>query len=259
MTLLPNQLDYDSLSILVSSCDKYAVCWQPFCHGLEKYWPEHPQKLFFITNQLDAPCGVSLKTGADQGWAKNLLWALDRVETDYIFYSQEDYWIKGFVPNAAILDYLGYLNSGLADYIRLYPAPGPDLPWCADERLGVISEGSHYRASLQMALWRKETLKALVLADESPWDFEVKGTQRSQKYGERFLCVSKRKYGIDYVFTAIVNGYWSDLAYKYAESEGLNIPFYDLPDKPAYRRFLDKARLTAHKIKQKIKKVISPI
>ena len=245
-------MPYENLTLLVSSCDKYAVCWPPFCHGLNKYWPEHPQKVSFITNHLEAPCGDSLKLGEDKGWATNLLQALDLIKTEFILYAQEDYWIKQPVPDEDIQDYLGYLANGQADYIRLYPAPGPDEPWDADVRLGVIGQNAEYRASLQMALWRKETLASLLDPGDSPWQFERRGTERSRESGERFLCVSKRCYGIDYVFTAIINGYWSDRAKKYAEDEYLSIPFSVLAKKPIYKQVLDKLRKSAYKVKRKI-------
>jgi len=252
-------LTYDNLSILVSSCDKYAACWGAFCHGLEKYWPAHPNRLYFITNQLKAPCGVSLKTGADRGWATNLLDALERVDTPFILYTQEDYWIRQPVPDLAIRDYLGYLIASQADYIRLYPAPGPDDTWLVDERLGVIAASSHYRASLQMALWRKEVLKALLDPNESPWDFEVKGTRRSRTYGERFLCVSKRQHGIDYVFTAIVNGYWSEAAREFVSKEAIKVDFTALPKKPRLQMLKDALHSCSYKLKKRSLKTLSKL
>jgi hypothetical protein len=247
-------MPYENLTILISSFDKYAACWPPFCHGLNKYWPQHPDRVWFITNHLDAPCGKSLKLGEDQGWAANLLQALSLIETEFILYCQEDYWIKQPVPDPLIQDYLAHLEGDRVDYIRLYPAPGPDRPWDADHRLGVIDINAKYRTSLQMALWRKTTLLELLNPDESPWDFEVKGTKRSRAYDERFFCISKRRFGIDYVFTAIVNGYWSEKALDYATSERLIIAFDDLPAKSQMRRSYDHLRSVAYRVKRKITK-----
>lgn len=243
-------MSYTNLSLLVSSFDNYSVCWGPFCHGLKKYWPEHPP-LYFITNHLEAPCGNSLKLGEDQGWAKNLLTALELIPTDFVLYAQEDYWLQNPVVNHNIVDYLRYLESGSADYIRLYPAPGPDKLLDEDERLGAIAQDSHYRASLQMALWRKETLKSLVLAEETPWQFEVNGSKRSQVSADRFWCVTKRRHGIDYVFTAIVSGYWSKPAYQYPQKEQIEIHFEKLPKKPLYRQWFDHLRSSTYRIKRK--------
>ena len=117
-------MNFDNLSMLVSTFDKYAVCWEPFCHGLKKYWPDHPQ-LYFITNELDAPMGKTIKVGADHGWAGNLKYALDQLDTDFILYSQEDYWIQNSVDSLMLSEYLDLLRSNHADYVRLYPAPPP--------------------------------------------------------------------------------------------------------------------------------------
>jgi hypothetical protein len=244
-------MNSSELVILVSSFDRYAVCWQPFWHGLEKYWPGHPKTLF-ISNTLDAPSGFTLRVGPDRGWAGNLLYALDQIDAEFILYSQEDYWIQTPVDPQLITDYLGLLQAGRADYVRLYPAPPPDFAFPGDERLGIISPGSAYRTSLQMAMWRKSTLRKLLDLTDSPWQFEVKGSRRSENLGERFLCVTKRKYGIDYVFTAIVNGCWSKLAYEYAEKENIFINYDALQKKPLLGQSFDAVRGTVYKLKKKL-------
>lgn len=245
-------MPYDNLSLLVSSCDKYAVCWIPFCHGLNKYWPEHPDRVYFITNQLNPPCGTAIKISEDRGWAGNLLHALDLIETDFILYAQEDYWIQSRVNQRQIDDYMQILESNQADYIRLYPAPGPDLPFPLDPRLGIISPGSEYRASLQMALWRKKTLLSLIETCESPWEFEVKGSYRTKSNTSGYLCVTRKNYGIDYVFTAVVNGYWSPKAYEYASKEGMEIKFETLPRKKFTARLKDRIIGYLYPIKKRL-------
>lgn len=244
--------------ILVSSFDRYAVCWEPFLHGIEKYWPQHPD-LYFITNLLECNGAFSIKVGADCGWAANLKYALAQLDTEFILYSQEDYWIQNTVDHTMIMDYLGLLASDKADYIRLYPAPPPDASYANDPRLGIIKAGSQYRASLQMALWRKKTLIDLLDVKESPWQFEVKGSERSNSNRNRFLCVSNRRYGIDYVFTAIVNGYWSKRAHEYAEKEELVIDFSALPKKKMITRMKDQFIDIAYRVKKKIKNEFSSL
>lgn len=251
-------MTFTNLSLVVSSFDKYSVCWAPFCHGLNKYWPEHPE-LYFITNYLEAPCGTSLKLGEDQGWAKNLLKALELIPTDYVLYTQEDYWVQRPVDNQNVVDYLDYLETGLADYIRLYPAPGPDMPLTTDERLGIIAKDANYRASLQMALWRKGALQSLVKADETPWQFEVKGSQRSKGWVDRFWCVTKRQHGLDYVFTAIINGYWSKAAQAYAEREGIPVDFNALIKKTTFNRVKDSINSYGFKLKRYTTKAVENI
>jgi hypothetical protein len=247
----------DNTALLVSSCDKYEACWEPFAHGLQKYWPEHFRPLYFITNDKDAPYGESIKSGPDRGWAANLHLALESIPEDYVLYAQDDYWIDRPVNGTAIREYLAILQSGKADYIRLYPAPPPGKAFLDDERLGMIGEDAEYRTSLQMTLWRKSTLLSLLIPNETPWQFEVRGSLRSQVFKERFLCVQKKAFGIGYVFTAIVNGEWSPLAYDYARREGISVRFDALPQKSLTRRIKDKVYGRLYRYSRQIRQTLA--
>lgn len=231
----------DKLAFLVSSVDKFSVCWIPFCHGLEKYWPDHPKALFFITNHKEPPSGQAISVGNDRGWSDNLLFALEKIEAPYILYAQEDYWITSPVYTQNIQEYLTLIDHNHADYIRLYPAPVPDIGFPLDHRLGALSLNAEYRTSLQMALWRKSVLQDLLVSGESPWAFEVNGSRRSRKYGDRFLSVRNSSCGIQYIFTAVIDGEWSKEAYKYAKNEAIKIDFFQLPKRPFLLR--NKARV----------------
>ncbi len=243
-------------SILVSSFDRYSACWVPFCHGLQKYWPDHFTPLYFITNQKDPPCGQAIQVGQDRGWAGNLRYALEQIESPYILYAQEDYWLTAPVNSAAISEYAAWLAADRADYIRLYPAPPPALPFPGDDRLGILDVHAEYRTSLQMALWRKSVLQALLVPGETPWQFEVHGSQRSQVYGERFLSVTKKSLGTSYIFTAIVDGAWSPKAFDYAKQEKLHIEFDQLPARPASKVWWSQVKNILYPYKMKIRRTL---
>jgi hypothetical protein len=91
--------------------------------------------------------------------------------------------------------------------------------------LALIGKPTNYRTSLQMGLWRKSTLQELIDPEETPWQFEIEGSLRSTRFGDRFLAVTKPKYGIQYTFTAVERGYWSQKAFLYAQEEGIEIDF----------------------------------
>ncbi len=231
----------NNVTLLVSTFDAFSVCWKPFLHGLKKYWPDHP-RLCFITNVKDVECGEAIKVGPDKGWSGNLLYALERIDTPYVLYAQEDYWLKKPVVTENILAYVALMEKGIADYIRLYPAPPPDFEFPGDPRLGIIAPDAPYRASNQMALWRKTVQMELLDPTESGWTFEVEASRRSRRFGDRFLSVKSVKHGTDYVFTAVVNGEWIPEAYAYAETEGISVDFEGLPKKPLLKYCQDHVR-----------------
>jgi hypothetical protein len=148
------------------------------------------------------------------------------------------------VDTKVIEDYVGLMNLDKADYICLYPGSEPCIPFPLDGRLCVIPDDASYRASLQVALWRKNVLEALIVEGESPWQFEIQGTDRSRGYGNRFLSVKRffdndnkpYHHGIDYVCTAINKGRWSKEAKLYAQAEGLCIDFSHRPHEKWWHR-----------------------
>ena len=50
-----------------------------FCHGLEKYWPDCPYPVVFITNYLEPPVGIAVKVGDENNFYRKLNTALDRI------------------------------------------------------------------------------------------------------------------------------------------------------------------------------------
>lgn len=228
-----------SAAILITSCDVFEDCWAPYAHGLRKYWPDCPFPVHLITNEkrFDDPVISTLQIRPDRGWAKNLRQALDTLEPEILLYTHEDFWLAAPVDTTEILEFVAHIANGRADYIRLYPAPGPDRPFPADSRLGALSDKAPYRTSLQAALWRKSVLQELLRDEESCWQFELDGTPRSRVYADRFLSVKPmqavpgrtKPIGLHYVCTAINKGRWATEAVDYARREGLSIDFTNRP------------------------------
>ena len=95
------------VAIIVSSFDKYSTCWEPFAHGVSKYWPDCPYPIYLITNRKDFCIGqvTALKIGVDQGWASNLKFALEQINVDYIYLEiKYDFWYskKKYFQNTAL-------------------------------------------------------------------------------------------------------------------------------------------------------------
>lgn len=236
-----------AVSFLISSCDSFSDCWKPYYHGLRKYWPDCPYEVFVVTNfkSSEDTSVKAIKVGEDRGWSHNTQRALNEITTPYVIYTHEDFWIQQPVSTQIIAEYVELIQKDKADYIRLYPCPEPDYEYAWNEKLGVLADHASYRTSLQVALWRKSVFQELIADGENPWEFELQGSIRSQKYGSRFLSVRRfqntdRKpyhYGIDYVCTAINKGKWSKAAKAYARNEGLSIDFSNRPNETWWHDF----------------------
>lgn len=227
------------VAVLVSSCDKYQACWEPFIHGFRKYWPDCPWPTFFVTNYLDAPFpkyqGTTIKVGKDNGWANTTLKALEQIDSEVVLFMLDDFWLANPTNTKALVDFADILLRGDADYIRLVPTTliEPNVVTGAstlDTRLNVFRDTARYRGSLNPSLWRTEHFRKMLKKDENPWEFEIHGGKRSRGY--RHLLVKEFAY-IYYVITTnplgnwggqpVKLGKWTPAARQYAQVEGLTI------------------------------------
>ena len=251
------RISEEPVTILVYSWDTYKACWPVFCHGMAKYWPDCPYRLLFITNHLDPPSGECVKVGDVNDFVSKLTIGLGEVSTPLVLFMHEDYWIDKAVNTSAIRDYARLIAEGEADYIRLFPMPGPNRLSGFDPRLGIVDGDAEYRVSLMASIWRKSVLEDLLIPGESLWQFEDDGSKRSRKYGDRFLSVFKSDDGISYPPTAITNRQWTREAYEYARLEGIEVDFHSLPLPPWNRLAAMNLRASAYRLKRRARGTLS--
>lgn len=226
----------NDVAVVVSSFDGFAATWEPFCHGFRKYWPDCPWPLKFITNQLDSPCGETIKTGEGRNWMAMTRKALILINKFIVLWLHDDIWLIDRPDTEAILDFANIIRLGKADYIRLGPCRldydvGIEnmLTFESDPRLFIVPADYEYRVSLQAALWRVSVFQDLLRDGESCWAFEVNGSKRARSNNQRFLCAKEfvlrnpRIVEPDWTDEPVRRGQWTEGARQYISREGLSI------------------------------------
>lgn len=224
------------LTILVSSYDVFAATWPPCWHGLQKYWPDRPWPLRFITNHLDAPCGNPIKVGDDENWTQTTRIALQSVDTPYVFWMHDDCWICGPVDTPALIRWAKLMDTDGINYIKTAPSHNEPVDGTAPYGHGLVVSPKDYmyRTALGPALWRVAAFLDTLRDGESPWSFEVHGgirahgkILRAARTGH-FPYVHREK---PYVWESepVVRGMWQNAAHQYAEIEGIQIDFSKHP------------------------------
>lgn len=230
------------VTIVVGTLDLYSVVWQGLCHGLAKYWPDCPWPIIFITNNLDAPYGKTIKVGGDNAdWTGRMRKGLGQIKTPVILWLTSDNWLTARPNIKALTEFAHYILSEKAAHIWLYPGQDYDIvrkPFASDPRLAGIARNSPCRCSLKPSLWRRETFLSLLKDGEWPWEFEPNASERSQELDARFLIVKEWGY-FPFVMTGdpsgnwikppVMGGHWTEGAQHYAKHEGLRIDFAKHP------------------------------
>jgi len=208
-----------SIAVLVVSCDKYADLWQPFFTLFRRFWADCPLDVYLLSNHLEfSDLAVkSLKVGDDISWSDNLVKAVNELPHQYIFLFIDDLFLFGPVDNGRVLRVLEWAAAARADYIRLNPSQKPDRPY--NDLVGVVSPGTIYRTSTVISVWRKRILLNLLRPAESAWDFEIKGSERSDEF-DGFFSTWKDHF---HVTNGVIKGKWRQYAVSRLDSLGVKV------------------------------------
>ncbi len=251
---------FTDLTIVVSSCDKYAPLWEPFFASLFKQWPslntdnkQVPILLIANSQQYSHPRVNMVNIPQEISWADNMLTALDKVKTKYVLIALDDYWISKPVDEARLLELyaamqqedIGMLQTSYNTLEYQNGQPHPNLSGVA-----YRDKFAHYKVSLQMAIWETETLKTLLRPGEDPWTFELAGSIRSHGYPKQFLTITANE--PIYYINASHLGHITQPALDYAQNN--NIPF-QAENFPRLRTF--NWRIAYKSLKHRSQKIIN--
>lgn len=215
----------NTVSVIVSSCDKYNHAWPVFKHSFNKYWPDCPYPIYFITNELNAPIGTTIKTGEDKGWSNQMIKAINNIDSELIIFLLEDYWFTQNVDTKALSELVEFMKRNIGiEHIRLYSSKQSKQikreSYLLD--MDVLNQDESYRASLNAGIWRTNTFKELLEPNKSIWDSEHSMTEKSVE--KMFLTVRDMKYIVYNIDNNMIEqGKFTDHARKYMEQECISI------------------------------------
>lgn len=182
----PAHVQLKDITIIVSSCDKYAEIWPAFFACLFRNWSSlqstnKSTPLILLTGHktFSHPRVQTFNTQRNEDWSYNLKRVLKHVKTPYVLYLQEDYLLHQPVNEERLASVIQHMRlCPKIAYCQLNEVPSnhyikanKQLQKKAPFR-GYIKVAS--RASLQAALWRKDVLYAVLRTGENPWEFEKK-------------------------------------------------------------------------------------
>lgn len=184
-------------SIVVSSCDKYSILWDPFFKALEHSWPDLNStnkglEIYLIANakQYDSKRVKTINIPNEQSWSDTMLSALEKIDSKYILFFLEDYWITR-LDHQRLMKLMERFEKEDAAYMELFDG-GAEF-YSKAQKLngieGVVYKGNfqNYRANLQLALWEKKALQQILRSGEDIWAFELAASIRSSGYPKPFF------------------------------------------------------------------------
>lgn len=173
-----------NLSLLVGSCDKYDFIWDKFFTLFDKYWDHNINiNKYFITENKPANHKdfKSLCVGK-YIWTKFAALAVEQVDTDYILWMQDDYFLRKTINLDQFKYYMYFVESNDVDRLGIHDHSYLYRYARSTNEMFRLAQYSLYTLSLQASIWnRKFLLSLLKEKDETNWQFEIDGTVRLNK------------------------------------------------------------------------------
>jgi len=161
-----------------------------------------------------------LRIGRDVTWAASVLAMLDQIRSDYVIVMLEDFLLMETVDNAGIERLADIARSERVGCLRLYSIFPPETPLLEHPGLGSFAPGDSWRITAQAAIWRIETLRALLVPGFNAWDFELVGSQMSDFMPDRIWGVSQPALVYDH---AVEKGRWRPQGLAICRAAGIEV------------------------------------
>ncbi len=183
------------VTILVNSCDLYEDSWYPFFKLLQIQWPDCPYRVVLNTETKQYDCPFmnveTINTGTDLSWTGRLHYVLNQIDSEYVLFFLEDFFLQLPVKTEAFEKALDIIKNdkevGLVHFTPVekeMPIPQNDLENCFYE---LPKRKRTLRTRVAVSLFRKEYFLKLLYGDENPWQYERESHFRSLFAGYKII------------------------------------------------------------------------
>ena len=191
----------DQMTMIIHSCDKFSDLWEGHIKLLEQNWPDRGMKTLLVT---DHPTERSfdrvsiIAAGADKEWSERFGYALEQVDTEYVFVTLDDYFLIKPVSTPQIQALLDMMDKERLDYVRLYLRPkcpkSAKMP--EDGEVYRIDTSANYSVNLYAGIWRKSFLQQTIRAPKNAWQYEVSLPKIATEVGAKCAMSINREFVI---------------------------------------------------------------
>ncbi len=192
------------------TCDKFQPVWSIFYTLFDRFWPEFRGQIYHCSenHKMDHPNVITINTKLPKGpsnWSSGLEMALQKIPSSHVILLLEDFFLNRKVDNKKVIEiYESMLEASDVKCVRLIPVPPPLL----EDGLFTSEFGQEdqYRISTQPAIWEKNYLMSVLKKGDTPWQFELEGSERSKNMEGKILGVNKASARIMGHYNGIIRG-----------------------------------------------------
>ncbi len=260
------------VTILINGCDKYEDAWEPFIKLFRIQWQDCPYPFVLNTDTKTYRGAYAEEVTSihpdnpNVPWGRRLYGCLEKIETEYVLFIVEDY----FIQNPVCVEVFEHAHSLMRADSRIgmaalsYGKPNVESGEFEDEYFFSRVIDQKNMIWCRINLYRKDYLQKLIRNHETIWEFERFASYRAQKLP---YIIIQQKRSVPECFTfdikvekgyGITRGKWLPKNVELFEKHGIDVDFEKLgiwkeetPGKPAVQKGPVRETLYLLKIRDK--------
>jgi hypothetical protein len=204
------------IAIVILSCDKFKVTWEPCFNHLFNAWPDCPYPVYLLNSFIPSKDErvIDLLVGEYLNWSNTLKKGLLKIKQKRVFFVFDDSFLTKIDLEEVKIIFKTAIENDL-ESVTLRKNPfGKGVKY--NNRLYKIKPTAKYRNSLFLNLFKKEVLLELLKNGEDAWAFEKDGNERSKNIN--FYSVYSTK--LASYHHGIIKGKWLPKTYSYLKNNG---------------------------------------
>jgi len=221
---------FRDLGIFVQSSDLYSDIWNIFFIFFKKNFSHIKKDVYLNTHQKEFNFKgfniISTKVGNCE-FGEHFKKGLNKVKEKYVLFITIDSIIKKKVNKKSLENCFKFIKKNNLDAIYLINQNYKKILKTKNKKIGRICLPTKDSYSMQIAIWKKETLKKILLNHETTWALEWFGTKRCNVLNLKLATINNKKYDVFYYDKEgfLVKGLWTKKAIKFLKKNKISLNF----------------------------------
>jgi len=166
-------------AVVILSCDKYSDLWEVMSTSIVNNFEELGIPIYLVSNEItfNYPGIINIQTGVDEDWSTSLISAISQIPQDSLLLFLDDMPLLSKPNYKKIIDCFQLVQNKSIGMIQPRSIRRIQRYHIDRDFWYEFSKHDSYTANV-FGFWDKETLLKILKPGESPWKFEIYGSQR---------------------------------------------------------------------------------
>jgi hypothetical protein len=186
-----------NITLLIGTCDVYSALWDNFVTMMGYHWQVSCPKIVVTENKQFEYKGYNTHSPGNLQWSDRMLSALNNINTKYVLFILEDYFLTENITQEEILFHIDFLEEVQGNKVEI-GIKSTGLTYLDEKQwrgraFYKVSPNSQYLTTIQPSIWKTDHLKKCMKKNWTPWQFEIEGTKCINGTENRTYLMPRKK------------------------------------------------------------------